>query len=86
MLILPASVCFNRKLGPGSYIWLFEFERLSDILESYDTNRKNVEVQVMEKLLVYFAIDVIFSRKYVWIYNKYQRGQAYQWWDRFVTS
>ena len=46
-----------RNYGPAPAFWLFGFERLNGILGAYKTNRKNVEIQVMKKLLMDLALD-----------------------------
>lgn len=37
--------------GPVYSIWCFSFERFNGLLESFHTNQKNIELQVMNKII-----------------------------------
>ena len=68
MMLYPSHITPNMHMhqnladcipnyGPAPAFWLFGFERLNGILRAYKRNRKNVEVQVMKKLLMDLALD-----------------------------
>ena len=52
-----------RNFGPAPAFWLFGFENLNGILGAYKTNRENVEIQIMRKVLLDLGFDETIQPK-----------------------